>query len=84
MSILSEAKNSKADLRHLVSELEEVLDDDELSWERKYTLVFGSHRTKVVPLLKRAGLTLDYYDPDTSYEEDVRAYVYALDRLSNE
>lgn len=81
MSILSDFKNSSNSLRTLAIELREVLDDDELEWKQKYDLVFQTHRHKIEPALEDAGLNLEYYDPDTSYEEDVRAYVYALERL---
>jgi len=57
------------------------LDDDELDWEEKFDLIFDTHREKVKPALQEAYLHLDYYDPDTTYEEDSRAYVEALESL---
>lgn len=87
MTILSDYKAGKGDskalgeLRRLVTELQEVLDDSELEWEDKYHLVFDTHQKKIKGLLSKAGKCLDYYDPDTSYEEDARAYVSALEDL---
>lgn len=88
MSILSDYKRSKqTDLfgkglvRQLARELREVLDDDELDWEEKYDLIFSAHQERVKPALKEAYLYLEYYDPDTTYDEDSRAYVEALESL---
>jgi hypothetical protein len=69
------------ELRQLVTELKEVLDDDEIGWQETFHLVFGTHQKRVKGLLLEAGIRLDYYDPDTTYEEDARAYVTALDDL---
>ncbi len=87
MSILSDYKSgvgehkALGELRQLVTELKEVLEDEELNWETKYGLVFDTHQKKIRGLLYKARKNLDYYDPDTSYEEDARAYVNALDEL---
>ena len=85
MSILSDYKSGTSkpigELRRLVKELREVLEDEELSWATKSMLVFNTHRQQVNGLLWEIGKNLDYYDPDTSYEEDARAYVNALEDL---
>lgn len=49
----------------------------EADWEYKYDRIFGMSK-EISSLLKSLNLTLEYYDPDTTYEEDVRAYVNAL------
>lgn len=65
---------------NLVYELQEILSlskkiiDSELGWEEKYDLIFSESISKAVFRL----IDLDYYDPDTSYEEDVLAFVQAL------
>jgi hypothetical protein len=46
-------------------------------WEVKYRLVFGLH---ISMQIRDAGFEFTYYDPDTSYEEDVEAYMCALER----
>lgn len=45
--------------------------DSDLDWNEKYNMIFSediSHK-----------FSLDYYDPDTSYKEDVMAFMDALD-----
>ena len=52
------------------------------AWETAYGMVFpGPRNERMQELLKQLGLRLDYYDPDTSHEEDVLAYVNALQSL---
>lgn len=48
--------------------------DADPDWEIVYDLIF----TKIAPEVRELGFSLEYYDPDTSYEEDARAYVQAL------
>lgn len=55
---------------------------DEEAWKLAYAVVFsdqGSGRVRAV--LDALNIGFDYYDPDTSYEEDVMAYVKALQDL---
>lgn len=52
----------------------------DVEWETKFDLVFKCAREIRELNLKE----LDYYDPDTSYEEDVRAYVAALNNQAPE
>lgn len=46
--------------------------------EFRYNLLFGLFGKKVRPLLDSLEIHLDYYDPDTSYEEDMEALMNAL------
>lgn len=48
--------------------------ESEASGETKYQLIFSEDLSQALGQLFR----LDFYDPDTSYEEDVGAYVLAL------
>lgn len=43
----------------------------DLEWEEKYDMIFSEEISRK--------FSLDYYDPDTSYEEDVMAFMNALD-----
>ena len=61
-------------LQKLNKKANEIYDDDELTWEEKYDLIFSEKLSRKVHAL----ITLDYYDPDTSYEEDVSAFVSAF------
>lgn len=45
------------------------------SWETKYALIFSATMSRRVWGLDSG---FDYYDPDTTYEADVRAFVDAL------
>jgi len=48
--------------------------DSDASAETKYELIFSEDLSQALGQIFR----LDYCDPDTSYEEDVGAYVWAL------
>ena len=52
--------------------INEIFDNDRLDWEVKYHMIF-SLCPKMTKRLGEVGLRLDYYDPDTTYEEDVTA-----------
>lgn len=45
------------------------------AWEEKYDMIFSEQISKKIAA---TDVRIDYYDPDTSYEEDVNAYVNAL------
>lgn len=48
-------------------------------WEATYDVVFSERLSKrVYTALNTMNQTLDYYDPDTSYEEDVLAFANAV------
>lgn len=56
--------------------------------EEQYDLIFSEHLSRTVfRLFRELGTELDYYDPDTSYEEDMDAFINAfqdkMDRLGN-
>lgn len=54
--------------------------EEEIDWEMKYDLIFSKDISrKVFDLFEELNLKLDYYDPDSSYEEDIKAFAYALD-----
>lgn len=43
----------------------------DLEWEDKYDMIFSDEVSKKV--------RFDYYNPDTSYQEDVEAFVYGFE-----
>ena len=47
----------------------------------RYELVFGAYKKHVALLAKELNLSLDWYDPDTTYEEDIHAYVCCIKEL---
>lgn len=55
------------------------IQDSTLEAEEKYDLIFSAKvSTQAFSLCREMGVPLDYYDPDTTYEEDTRAFVAAL------
>lgn len=49
-------------------------------WETAYDLIFSENLSrKVYSLLEKLNTRLDYYDPDTSYQEDLEAFANAFD-----
>jgi len=78
----------KADLKTLAYRLQDVADlqsagEETGDWEFAYDAVFSERVSRRIRSLMAAlGLEFDaYYDPDTSYEEDVRAYADACASL---
>ena len=60
-------------IQKIYTKCERIVDSD-LTWDEKYDLIFSEEISKTVHDL----IKLDYYDPDTSYEVDVQAFVQAL------
>ena len=61
------------ELRDLHRQVNEIF-DSELPWETKYDLIFSKRISGQVFDL----ISLDYYDPDTSHQEDLTAFVNAF------
>ncbi len=54
-------------------------------WRTAFDLVFSTPVSRTASsLIARLNLEFDYYDPDTSYEEDVLAYTTALNTFVEE
>jgi hypothetical protein len=78
-----------AALKALFSKLEDLNDqtagytaaaESTGDWDTAFSLVFSPALSqRVFALARELGSSLDYYDPDTTYEEDVRAFAGALD-----
>ena len=60
-------------------DVKQIIDNDGLEWSEKYNMIFSSNISLRVFEL----INLDYYDPDTSYEEDVMAFASALNEWVN-
>lgn len=65
-----------------ISQLLTILDNEQIEVEAKYRVAFAWVSTYIRPQLTLVGLDLDYYDPDTSYEEDLSALARGLRKLS--
>ena len=74
------ATQNTVELQRLVTQVLEWVsnaedEDTDETWERVYHLVFSRN---VSTAIKNMGVELNYYDPDSSYREDVQAYAEAL------
>lgn len=58
-----------------LTDMAQAIRDCDASWEAKFDLIFSNDLNGAV---RATGICFDYYDPDGSYEDDVRAYVRAL------
>lgn len=65
-------------IQKVFDSMESVIADPGLSWEQKYDLIFSDAVSRrLFDFCKKHGLTFEYYDPDTTYEDDVMAFVHA-------
>lgn len=53
-------------------------DGDEEAWGSAYDIIFDGEDYRIV---MECVPNFDWYDPDTSYQEDVCAFVWALEEL---
>lgn len=59
--------------------VQKIINDVRLTWEEKYHKIFSDEISGKI----YHSITLDYFDPDTSYEEDVFAFANALNDYVN-
>ena len=64
-----------AELQEIYKEAKEIFESS-ISWKAKYDLIFSDRISKKV--------SFDWYDPDTSYEEDVTYFMKGFDSYMNE
>lgn len=55
-------------------------DGDEEAWGSAYDAIFGEGYCRIVT---ECVPNFDWYDPDASYQDDVCAFVWALEELMN-
>lgn len=68
-----------ADFAHHVERANRIIAAENLSWEEKYDLIFCKELSiKCFEIAKSLGEKIDYYDPDTSYQEDAEAFISAV------
>lgn len=55
--------------------------ESSLSWENKYDIMFGERGLIISAraALTEGGVRFEYFDPDTTYEEDVAAFARAFE-----
>lgn len=69
--------NKEKELILLLEKIERIVASN-ADWEFIYDRAFNIFGNEISPLIDELGLSFDYYDPDTSYEEDVMALTNAL------
>lgn len=76
--------NQYDELLNLNNKVQQLIKDD-VDWEIKYDLIFSKNVSRrIFTLLSELNIRLDYYDPDTSYEEDALAFANALNEKIEE
>ena len=77
--------NLKSDIQSIIQSifLLHHIAYSEASWMTKYELVFAQ-ADSVRDAIKKIGMVLEWYDPDTSYEDDLIAFMKALDEIGEE
>lgn len=72
--------NNYLELVKINNKVQRLVNEEDVDWELKYDSIFSPNVSrKVFALMKELNVSFDYYDPDTSYEEDVKAFSDALD-----
>lgn len=65
-------------LKHVKKEANEIFNSD-MSWETKYNLIFSKNISGVFyALLEEINEHFNYYDPDCDYDDDVIAFISAI------
>lgn len=65
--------------------LEVIYMDTSIDWERKYDLIFSLEVSRrLLDFCQENRIDLSYYDPDTTYEEDTRAFCEAILNVKRE
>lgn len=71
--------NNYLELVKINNKVQRLVSENEIDWELKYDTIFSPNISrKVFALMKELNVSFDYYDPDTSYEEDIKAFSDAL------
>lgn len=65
---------SKLELIYLHGTANQIFHSDKYDWEEKYDLIFSDKISKKIGSI----IHISYCDPDTTYEEDLKAYMDAL------
>jgi hypothetical protein len=72
-------------IENTIAVANETAKSDPDSWKMAYDLVFSKDCSqRAYTLLKDLNISFDYYDPDTSYEEDIEAFARALKNTCEE
>ena len=72
-------KTLEEKLEKLNRKANEIYESEFFTWEEKYDQIFSEKISRKVFKMIR----LDYYDPDTSYQDDVQAFMTAFNERLN-
>ncbi len=77
--------NKYQELVSLNEKVQKLVTQDDVDWELKFDLIFSPEVSRrIFQLFSELNVSFDYYDPDTSYEEDVQALANALEEKMQE
>lgn len=77
--------NKYQELASLNEKVQKLVTQDDVDWELKFDLIFSPEVSRrIFQLFSELNVSFDYYDPDTSYEEDVQALANALEEKMQE
>ena len=84
--MISDTAKKKMHLIALISEAFDIVesrDTEYKSWHEIYDEIFSAHiSSAILRLCNDLGIDFDYYDPDADYDDDVLAYIRALEQLA--
>ena len=61
------------------------MSEENVNWEIKYDLIFSKEVSRrIFDLFDELNIRFEYSDPDTSYEDDLRAFSSALEEKMEE
>lgn len=76
--------NATEQLKNLQKEANEIYNSD-IPWETKYKLIFSKNISrKFYELIEEINEHFSYYDPDSSYDDDVIAFISAMNEKIEE
>ncbi len=75
-----------AEFGRIAERAHQVINDCDLSWQDKYEILYDTNISIRANEISRklTGHPLDYYNPDTSYQEDSEAFVSAIHKTLKE
>ena len=78
-------KNKIETFNELFTEMENIILSDSENFKLKYNLIFSKNISDPISdLLRELNIKLSYYDPDSSYKEDVMAFYEAIKDIKEE
>lgn len=77
--------NKYQELVNLNNKVQRLMSEEDVDWEMKYDLIFSKEVSRrIFDLFGELNIRFEYYDPDTSYEDDLRAFSSALEEKMEE